>query len=100
MKYFIVFIEYKTALENIIRVTDEHRAHLKKGYEAGMFLISGPRIPRTGGIVIAKAKDSSVLEKFFSEDPYSLNSYADYKFIQFNPKSNHELISGWVNTKE
>jgi uncharacterized protein YciI len=98
MKYFLVLIEYKTDIENIVRVTEQHRAHLKKGYEQGMFLISGPRIPRTGGLVIAKSSSLEQLESFFSDDPYYIHSYAEYKFIEFDPKSCHSDVTGWVTS--
>jgi uncharacterized protein YciI len=98
MKFFLLLIEYKTDIENILRVTEEHRNHLKKGYEKGLFLISGPRIPRTGGIVIARSNSREELEAFFSEDPYYINAYADYKFIEFDPKSNHPSLSEWVTS--
>jgi uncharacterized protein YciI len=96
MKYFLVLIEYKTDIENIIRLTDDHRSHLKKGYEAGMLLISGPRIPRTGGVVIAKCSEKKELEEFFERDPYKINSYADYNFIEFDPKSSQPFIKEWL----
>jgi uncharacterized protein YciI len=99
MKYFLVLIEYKTDIENIIKITEQHRAHLKKGYEQGMFLISGPQIPRKGSLVIAKSDTREQLETFFSEDPYFINSYADFKFIEFDPKSCHSDVTGWITSK-
>jgi uncharacterized protein YciI len=99
MRYFLVLIEYKTPLENIIRVTEAHRNFLKSGYEKGLLLISGPKIPRTGGLVIAKASDLEEIENFFKDDPYNLNSYADYNFIEFDPKSFDPSVSNWVGKK-
>jgi uncharacterized protein YciI len=100
MRYFLVLIEYKTPLENIIRVTEAHRSYLKKGYEKGILLLSGPRIPRTGGLVIIKGNNLEEIENFFKDDPYNQNSYADYKFIEFDPKSFNHSVSNWIEKKE
>jgi uncharacterized protein YciI len=96
MHYFVVIIEYKTDIENIIRVTDEHRLFLQKGYEQGFLLISGPQVPRTGGVVLAKCNDKKELEDFFAEDPYFILGYAEYRYIEFNPKSYQPDIKDWV----
>jgi uncharacterized protein YciI len=97
MKFFLINIEYKTDIENISRITEQHRDHLKKGYDKGMFLISGPQVPRTGGVVIAKGKSKDDLLEFFSEDPYYINQYADYKITEFDPKSFIPGVENWVN---
>jgi|SRR4030042_820163 uncharacterized protein YciI len=97
MKYFLVLFEYKTSLDNIKKVTDDHRNFLKTGYEKGFLLLSGPQVPRTGGLVVAKAQNRKDLEDFFSNDPYNLNSYTDYKFIEFDLKSHQPILDEWLS---
>ncbi len=97
MKHFIILIEYKVPLEEIVKLTDAHRAHLQKGYKKGMLLLSGPQIPRTGGLVIGKCNDKEELETFFSEDPYFIHSCAEYRYIEFTPKSHQDFLSEWIS---
>ncbi len=45
---FIVNITYQTPLEEIEKHLEAHVAFLDKYYEAGVFLLSGRKKPRTG----------------------------------------------------
>lgn len=94
--HYVVEITYKAPIEKIEELTPIHRDFLQTGYESGMLLVSGPKVPRTGGIVIAKANSMEELAKFFKNDPYTLNDAADYSFIEFNPKSYQEILKDWL----
>ena len=96
MRHFVVEIIYKAPIEKIEELTPIHREFLQTGYKAGMLLVSGPKVPRTGGIVIAKASSMEELAEFFKNDPYSLNDVADYSFIEFNAKSHQEILKDWL----
>ncbi len=96
MRHFVVEIIYKAPIEKIEELTPIHREFLQTGYKAGMLLVSGPKVPRTGGIVIAKANTMEELAEFFKNDPYSLNDVADYSFIEFNAKSHQEILKDWL----
>jgi uncharacterized protein YciI len=96
MRYHVVEITYKAPIEKIEELTPIHRDFLQTGYKTGMLLVSGPKVPRTGGIVIAKANSMEELTEFFKNDPYALNDAADYRFIEFNPKSHQEILRDWL----
>ena len=51
---FVVSIEYKVEFEKIDPLIDEHFDFLNKYYEKGLFVVSGRKEPRTGGIIIVK----------------------------------------------
>jgi len=96
MRHFVVEIIYKAPIEKIEHLTQLHREFLQTGYKSGMLLVSGPKVPRTGGIVIAKANSMEELAEFFKNDPYALNNAADYSFIEFYPKSHQETLKDWL----
>ena len=96
MRYAVVEIIYKAPNVKIEELTPIHREFLQTGYKAGKLLVSGPKVPRTGGIVIAKANSMEELAEFFKNDPYALNDAADYSFIEFNPKSHQEILKDWL----
>jgi uncharacterized protein YciI len=97
MKHFIVEINYTIPAEQLGDVLNQHRAFLQGGYDKGWLLCSGPRSPRTGGIVIARAPGLEELQGFFKNDPYKLNAVATYNFIEFQPVKYNALLEGWVN---
>lgn len=96
MKHFIIEIVYKAPLEKIEETTAEHRSFLKTGYEAGFILFSGPQVPRTGGIVLAKGESMEKVDEFFKSDPYRVKGLAEYRFIEFNPKNYQDFMKSWV----
>lgn len=97
MKHFVVEINYTVPLEIIESLTESHREYLQLGYKQGLLLVSGPKVPRTGGVVIAKAESLEIIEQFFSKDPYAVNNAAGYRFIEFHPKSRHEFLADWID---
>lgn len=96
MKFFVCEIVYKAPLEKIEATTLEHRSFLRTGYDKGFILLSGPQVPRTGGIVIAKGESMEDIAAFFKNDPYQVKGLAEYTFIEFHPKNYQEFLKGWV----
>jgi uncharacterized protein YciI len=97
MKHFIILIHYKKSVEEIDKILPLHREYLQKGYKEKLLLFSGPRIPRKGGIVAARAEDINTLKTFFDNDPYYLNSAAEYEFIEFKPVNKQDFLSEWFS---
>lgn len=96
MKHFIVEIIYLTPLEQVSLVTPDHRVYLQTGYTRGLLLLSGPQVPRTGGILVARAESIEDMQAFCDQDPYALAGVAKHRIIEFNPMSHQKLIDEWV----
>ena len=60
-----------------------HVAFLEKYYAAGNFLVSGRKIPRDGGIILAVGKDKEQLEAIVKEDPFYQHGLAEFRIIEF-----------------
>ena len=60
-----------------------HVMFLKKYYAAGNFLISGRKVPRDGGIIVAVGESLQQLEAIIREDPFYELGLADFRIIQF-----------------
>lgn len=86
---YIVMVTYLKNLEEIDVHLEAHRAHLAIGYQKNYLLCSGPRNPRTGGIILSQLKDRTVLETFLALDPFCLEGVASYEIIEFNPVQTH-----------
>ena len=98
MKHFLVEIHYLVPAEQLADTVVEHRAFLQTGYDQGILLLSGPQIPRTGGIVIARASSLEALQLFFSNDPYQVKELASYRWVEFQPVKHQLFLSDWVNS--
>ncbi|MBF1288713.1 MAG: GTP cyclohydrolase, partial [Neisseria sp.] len=52
---FIVSLEYIKDLAVVETYLSEHIAYLERYYQAGVFVMSGRKQPRTGGVILMKA---------------------------------------------
>lgn len=97
---FIVQLDYKTSLEEVDKYLQSHREFLDYYYQQGLFLMSGPRKPRIGGIIIAMTKDRDYLEVILKEDPYYKADIANYSIIEFIPIKHREELNTLIHKTE
>lgn len=79
---FVVSLTYKVPLEEIDRLGPAHRDWLKQGYADGVFVASGPKRPRNGGVIIARG-DVEALRTRLAADPFAKAGAADYEVTEF-----------------
>lgn len=82
---FLVILTYQKPLDVIDVLLEAHVHYLDDQYGRGVFLASGRREPRTGGVIIARAESRSVLEAILAEDPFAREGAASYEVIEFIP---------------
>lgn len=97
---FIIQLTYKAALDEIDKYLSAHREFLDYHYKQGLFIASGPMKPRTGGILIATAKDKASLEAVLQEDPFHLADLADYHLIEFTPIKHCDELKARIQKTE
>jgi uncharacterized protein YciI len=82
---FIILLRYSRPLEEVDALLDGHRAFLDKHYASGRFLLSGRRVPRVGGVILARGDDEVELGRLLGEDPFHAAGVAAYEVIRFEP---------------
>jgi uncharacterized protein YciI len=80
---FVIELVYKVALAEIDAHMAAHVRFLKKYYAAGHFLVSGRKIPRDGGIILAVGANRAQIEAIVDEDPFVARGLADARIIEF-----------------
>ena len=80
---FVVELIYKAELSEVDARMRAHMTFLRKHYAAGTFLISGRKIPRDGGIILALSKSREEIEAIMREDPFCKHGLADFRVIEF-----------------
>jgi uncharacterized protein YciI len=80
---FIIELFYKVELAQIDAAMKSHVAWLKRHYAAGVFVVSGRKVPRDGGIILAAGHDRASIEAIVREDPFVANGLADYRLVEF-----------------
>ena len=69
----------------------EHRQFLQENYNKGFLLVSGPKIPRNGGICIAMTSLEDA-QNLMRNDPFWIHNLAEYRFVEFDAVKMHEKI--------
>jgi uncharacterized protein YciI len=80
---FVIELLYKADLSEIDAHMKAHVAFLKKHYASGHFLVSGRKIPRDGGIIVAVGKNRAEIEAVVKSDPFVTRGLADFRIIEF-----------------
>ena len=94
---FVIELTYKRSLAEIDGAMPAHMKFLKKYYAAGTFLLSGRKIPRDGGIILAVGKSREEVERLMREDPFCARGLADYRVIEFRASQRADDIQARID---
>jgi uncharacterized protein YciI len=86
---FIINLNYIVALEKLDAHMTEHVKYLHKYYKQNVFVASGRKVPRTGGIILALAKSREEVDQIISEDPFYIHKLAEFTVIEFLTSQHH-----------
>lgn len=81
---YVIDLTFLVDLDEVDVHVEKHREFLSRQYAAGVFLASGRKEPRTGGVILATG-DRATLDGVLREDPYNRNSVARYTVTEFLP---------------
>jgi len=96
MKHFVIEVTYSVPFEQMAHIVPDHRAFLQLGYDRGWLLMSGPQVPKTGGMIVARAPSLVELQQFFQDDPFQKNGVASYRFVEFEPVKRQAWLEDWL----
>jgi uncharacterized protein YciI len=80
---FVLLLDYVRPLDEVDALMREHMAWLNEHYASGRFVVSGRRVPRTGGVILARGDDREEIERIAAADPFVAGGVATCEVIQF-----------------
>ncbi|RZS44364.1 uncharacterized protein YciI [Herbihabitans rhizosphaerae] len=80
---YVVLLTYTAPLEEVDYALPDHYAWLDRQFEAGNFLVSGRREPRTGGVIITRPMTRDHVITIMETDPFVLRKLVHYEVIEF-----------------
>jgi uncharacterized protein YciI len=95
---FVIELTYKADLQKIDAHMAAHVRFLKKYYASGNFLVSGRKILRDGGIILAVAQRRQDIEAIIQEDPFYAHGLADFRIIEFRASQRAKDIQERIET--
>jgi uncharacterized protein YciI len=86
---FIINLNYIVPLEKLDAHMTDHVKYLHKYYKLNVFVASGRKVPRTGGIILALAKSKEEVDLIISEDPFYIHKLAEFTVTEFLTSQYH-----------
>ena len=97
---FLIFLKYIKPLSEVDQFFPSHVEFLKKCYGEGVFIFSGPQVPRVGGLILANSNSLDALWNLIKEDPFYTNEIADFTVIEFIPRMHDDRFAWFVDKEE
>lgn len=96
---FIIHANYLKSLEIVDQYLNAHRTFLEEGYSKNYFIASGPKNPRTGGVILSQLTDRDQIESIFKNDPFYIHGIAEYVIEEFSPVKFHRDFAPFIEKK-
>ena len=86
---FIINLNYIVPLEQLDAHMTDRVKFLRKYYKQNVFIASGRKVPRTGGIILALGKSKEEIEQIIREDPFHIHNLATFTITEFLTSQYH-----------
>ena len=96
---FILELTYTADLAEIDGAMKAHMRWLNAQYAAGHFLVSGRKIPRDGGIILATGADRASVEALAAQDPFVAQGLATVRVIEFRASQKTKDPTRWADAE-
>ncbi|MFJ2076381.1 YciI family protein [Streptomyces anulatus] len=80
---FVLELTYTAPVERVDALMREHLAWLDEQYAAGVFIASGRKNPRDGGVILAVGEDRAAIERTAAADPFTEHGVCAYRITEF-----------------
>lgn len=91
---FVVELTYMQPLAAIEARLSAHRQFLDAQYARGLFLASGPKNPRDGGVILVSGLIArNELDELLCEDPFHQYGLAEYRVTEFSALKHHPALA-------
>jgi uncharacterized protein YciI len=93
---FIINLNYIVPLEKLDAHMTDHVKFLRKYYKKNVFVASGRKVPRTGGIILALAKSKEEIDEIIREDPFYIHKLAEFSVTEFLTSQYHPELKKFL----
>lgn len=80
---FVLDLSYTAPLDRVDALMEDHVAWLDAQYAAGVFIASGRKNPREGGVILAVGDDRAAIARLAASDPFVVHGVCAYRVTEF-----------------
>jgi len=88
----VISLTYVEPLDAVDARMAEHVAWLDRGYAEGLFLASGRKVPRTGGVILTRGHRADV-EALIETDPFVAGGLVEAEVIEFTASMTADALA-------
>ncbi|MFC7969412.1 YciI family protein [Streptomyces cinereoruber] len=92
---FVLELTYTAPVERVDALLGAHVEWLDAQYAAGVFLASGRKNPRDGGVILAAGVDRAEIERIAAADPFSAEGVCAYRITEFHATKTVDGIAAY-----
>ncbi|MBP0483268.1 YciI family protein [Sagittula salina] len=89
---FIIDLTYVAGAEKIDLHRTAHMAFVATCLADGFILLSGPKVPRDGGVIVAVARDLAAAQARMAEDPFVIHGLVAVTYTEVDPGTRHPTL--------
>lgn len=94
----IIFnLTYVKPISEVERFLPAHICFLDEHYKKRLFICSGRKVPRTGGIILCNCADMEKAKEIMEKDPFFKEGIARYEVIEFVPSKSSEEFQAVIS---
>lgn len=79
---FIVFLKFAAARDQAGRLMQAHKDWLQRGFDEGVFLLSGSIQPQAGGAILAHGLTRADLQERVNQDPFVAEAVVQAEIVE------------------
>lgn len=95
---FIISLHDVRPLADVEDHLEARRQFPDKRFQEGVFLMTGRKKPRTGGIILAHAENRPAIERIIAADPFHQAGIARYHITEFVPGRTSPDLAQYQNS--
>ncbi|MFE4059116.1 YciI family protein [Streptomyces sp. NPDC059096] len=80
---FVLELTYTAPLDRVEPLLGAHVDWLDASYGTGVFIASGRKVPRDGGVILAAGDDRAAIERLVATDPFVTGGVCAYRITEF-----------------
>ena len=90
---FIVLLRFADNRDQAGQFMDGHNTWVKRGYDDGVFLLTGSLQPKAGGAILAHNTSMSDLQDRVNRDPFVAEKVVNAEIVEITPAKADERLS-------
>src|SRR5258708_2618940 len=90
---FLVLLKFSGNKDQAAQFVEGHNAWIKRGFDAGVFLLTGSLQPKLGGAILAHDTSLPDLQARVKEDPFVAHGVVSAEILEITPAQTDERLA-------